>query len=101
MKKRIISLLAACVLTFSFAVGCAKNKTETTKQTTKSQSLLPESVKSTGKKLVENGTTEYSIIVPSSADDLTMTAAQELKNFIQQSSGAEMQIVKDLSLIHI
>lgn len=24
-----------------------------------------------------------------------MTAAQELKNFIQQSSGAEMQIVKD------
>lgn len=95
MKKRIISLLAACVLTVSFAVGCAKNKTETTKQTTKSQSLLPESVKSTGKKLVENGTTEYSIIVPSSADDLTMTAAQELKNFIQQSSGAEMQIVKD------
>ena len=47
--------------------------------------------------LIENGKTVYKIVIPSSANKTEQYAADELKEYAYQSTGAEFEIVTDAS----
>lgn len=49
-------------------------------------------------KIVENGFTEYKILIPSEADRAVLHAAHELQHFIEKSTGSRLQIWRDTFL---
>lgn len=100
MKKKIIAIMLAVLTVFTLLYGCKKDKTPVDNKTdggdvAQVKELLPATVKSTGYKFVENGSTDYTIVTPADADSLTLTAAYELQTFIKESTGAVLDIVAD------
>ena len=45
--------------------------------------------------LVQNGKTNYQIVIPSSASNIEKRAADELRNYIQQATGASLSVVSE------
>ncbi len=87
MKKKIYSLIAltlTIVMTCSMA-GCGNGSTA--KEETE--------LKSTGYNIVEDGKTEYVIVVPEDPDFVTSLASTEINEFINRSSGATLKIVEE------
>lgn len=86
MRKRISSFMAillAFVMTCSLTgCGISADKGEKT-------------LKSTGTNIVEDGKSDYVIVVPEDADFVSNLAASELNEFLQLSSGATLKVVED------
>ena len=74
----VISLFLGCV-------GC--NKAEETS----SNGLTPVE----GEYLVNEGATEYKIVVPEKADGLILIAASELSKFVSEATGVSISVVTD------
>lgn len=90
MKRKILNQFVACVslVTVVFAAGCGGSNSG-------SNSSESDVLQSSGYKLVDNGMTEYQIVLPDAAKAYEYTAAQELQTFIKKSTGADLAIVSE------
>ena len=99
MKKRIISLALAAFMACSFLASCkgkgdsGQNGGET--NLIEVEAMLPETIAETGKYIVENGSSEYTIVIPLEAEQILQSAASELQGFIEKASGARLPIEND------
>lgn len=102
MKKRIISLILAilCLTTFSF--GCKKkDKGESTPATSQAErqkykftdGVHDFTAPETGDYLVENGMTEYKILIPYEEDSNVIIAESEFKYFFEEATGVKLATV--------
>ena len=64
----------------------------------KPAATLPESIAETGINLVENGKSDYKIVVPENADAIISFAATEMQNFIKDSTGVTLPVTGDSGL---
>ncbi len=97
MKKTIkITCIALALLMLMTAfVGC-NNKTDDEQiDVIDYAPLLPASVAKTGEYIVKNGKSDYKIIIPDDADQLLKTTANDIQNFIYNSTGATLPIEGD------
>ena len=96
--KHIAIALAGCFLMGSLA-SCAKaiNNQEALEYTTIEQveGTHQFNIQPTNKKLVENGTTEYKVVVSEIPTDLEKTALKELIYFFNEATGISLQTVLD------
>ncbi len=85
MKKitKIISFLLSVTMLFAL-VACNPNEGSTDNKPDKTSYYL-----------VQGGVSEYTIVVSSTATDNELFAANELSNFINLATGAELEIVTD------
>ena len=98
MKKKIISLSVAAFMCVSFFVGCGSNGTKNGNddvELIEVESMLPEKVAETGEYVVQNGVSEYSIVLPVGADQLLQSVANDMQMFIKSSTGATLPIEYD------
>lgn len=114
MKRELIKIVAAftTAITFlSLAAGCKKNGDSGETQTpgsdyiskiddselsgvtdyTKRRKTIPQS----GINLVENGKSDYVIVIPAEADANIASASKELSEFLYSASGVKLAVVKD------
>ena len=80
---KVISLLLCAVILFALA-ACNQNDTPTNNKLDK-----------TAYNLVQSGVSEYKIVVAATATDNERFAANELSNFLNLATGAELEIVTD------
>lgn len=80
---KVISLLLCAVMLFALA-ACNQNDTPTDNKPDK-----------TVYNLVQSGVSEYKIVVAATATDNERFAANELSNFLNLATGAELEIVTD------
>lgn len=80
---KVISLLLCAVMLFALA-ACNQNDTPTNNKPDK-----------TVYNLVQSGVSEYKIVVAATATDNERFAANELANFLNLATGAELEIVTD------
>lgn len=88
MKKKLfslISLILITVMTGCILAGCGS------KDTAKESKDL----KTTGFNVVEDGKSDYVIVVPKEPDYVTNLAASELNEFLNLSSGVTLKIIED------
>ena len=103
MKNKVWIKITAAILSVTALItsaACGKNeaKTDGAINYEKPAAMLPESIASAGINIVENGTTEYKIVVPEDADALISFAASEMQNFIKESTGVTLAITGDSGL---
>ncbi|MBR2330005.1 MAG: hypothetical protein IKA40_02045, partial [Clostridia bacterium] len=96
--KSVLALLLAATSVFATACnkgGSVENGAYTTDnplfEMTEEQSNIPASEFN----IVENGRSDYKIVIPMSADDNVIFAANELKTHIRLSTGVEVRIEED------
>ena len=101
LMKRIAVALAAC-LTFGIFAGCAGKKDPNGKITALDYSTIEEvagthsfNVRETNKKLVDNGRTEYSVVVAETLSKTENTALKELLYFFKEATGITLNTVVD------
>ncbi len=106
MKKgKILSVLLSLIMAVS-TIGAFAACDDDPTQNSSSESIdYPTSLPNedstfvdTGKKLVENGRSEYKIVVPEGNDSLSAFAASELTEFIRLSTGVTLETVPDTGL---
>ncbi len=99
MKKTVLVIIAAILsisLCASFA-GCQKKAEGSVERYTFNGGIHDFSAPETGKYLVENGATEYVLVVPSSADSKIELAADEFKMLFKRATNIEIRTVRDNS----
>ena len=112
MKKTFIKRFAVVLLTLIIAFGafaCKKNKTQSgTDDPGTAQEInttvtvpLPDYSKYplTGNYLVRDGKSDYTIVVPAEAQTVETNAANELAQYLSQTTGVKPKIVSDDTLI--
>ena len=98
MKKRIIAIALSLFTTFTFFCGCKDKEKEQGVEIENIVSQLPETVEATGINVIENGKSDYKIVVSATADDNIKAIASEIQYFYEASSGVELPIVLDTDL---
>lgn len=97
--KKIIALLLASVVSATCFVGCTKDDpTESSDGQTSASG--ENTIAETGLNIIENGTSEYTIVVPATYDEYVYTAAGELSDFLYRSSGAVLPTIPDTDLVY-
>lgn len=98
MKKIFISLISAllCCAILLSGCGCDGNKPVEEEAT----NVEPASFPATETKLVSGGKSDYVIVVPKDCGEVNGIAADELQNFLGQSTGVTLPIVTDEGLTH-
>lgn len=86
--KKAISLVLTLVLLLAVFVGCNKTP-DNPDNPNKPQ------INKTDIKIVDNGATDYKIVVPSGASNFVNTAASELVNFVKEATGATLPVTTD------
>ena len=97
MKKKIISLSLTALMACSFVTACGGNAGQGNGNNAlvEVEEMLPATVAETGKYIVENGTSDYTIVLPMNAEQIVQSAASELQGFIEKASGARLPIEND------
>ena len=90
MKKRIFSLLIALVLCFSFLVGCGEDDGQQAKRGYDGTHDF--TATETEEFMVQDGKTDYRILVSSNFDTHTKMASSELQTFFKQATGINLII---------
>lgn len=85
--KKILSIITALVICFG-ATACGENNQ-------KDKDNLHYNVTETEYKIVENGVSDYSIVIALSADKTIQKAADELNYFYKMSTGTELPFIND------
>lgn len=94
--KKWLSFALAAIMSFGFAAGCAKtNEEESSVQLIEVDEMLPAEIEGTGKYVVENGKSDYTIVLPADAGQLLQSVATDVQNFLFNASGAMLPIQSD------
>ena len=97
--KEILSLLLSVVCLGCVFTGCKDSQAGNSDSSyVEQEAMLPESVAETGHYITKQGRSEYSIVIPETADSILMTAATELQSFYQKASGVFIPVVVDAGL---
>ncbi len=83
-----VSALVGCFLAVLVMVGCRPGVVPFT-------DARPQPVVSASLQLAQNGTTRYAILVSDEAAPVEATAAEELRSYLQQITGATFAVVKE------
>lgn len=96
MKKFICILLCLVLLTAGFATACSKPE-ENTQEEWKEYSDYYKGIDFQTELgvVADDGFTEYSIVLPEDANESETYAASELQNFLIQSTGTSLRVLKD------
>ena len=98
MRKilKAVSSLLTVVTAVSFVAGCSK-KTETVSVPETEKATFANAVDSSGKEimLVENGKSDYTIVIPEMKTVYEDYASKEVQRFISQSTGVTLPITYD------
>lgn len=86
--KKVISLVLTFVLLLAVFVGC--NDTPDNPDTPGKPQINKTDIK-----IVDNGATDYKVVVPSGASSFVNTAASELVNFVKEATGATLPVTTD------
>ena len=100
---KFLSCMVASLLCCTFVVGCksgCKNKPESTgpsteEPITQTDFAVAKDDADKAIMLVDNGKSDYKIVVPVEADAYELFAAQELQDFMLKSTGAKLPIITD------
>ena len=88
--KKVIALILAALLAFT-AFACGKTDNGGSGNGGETEPKIVS-------KLVENGKSAYSIVIPENADECNEFAAEELRRYIERASGARLAIMRDDAL---
>ena len=101
MRKilKAVGCLLTVVTAVSFVAGCSK-KTETVSVPETEKATFANAVDSSGKEimLVENGKSDYTIVIPEMKTVYEDYASKEVQRFISQSTGVTLPIIYDTGL---
>lgn len=97
MKKsiRIISLMLCLILVFSF--GC-KNKEEVQNNGVFTDGVHIFNVSETDYYLVQEGKTEYKVVIAEEAGKRIVTAKEELQLFFEEATGIKLDVITDANV---
>ena len=95
--KKIVVLALSFLLLLAFASGCTGKGADPGGQ---GSGTGGGSFEETGTALAAGGTTDYTIVLPENADSWLNTAASELADFIEASSGAALATVTEDGLTY-
>ena len=95
MKKRIIAIVLSALTALTFFGGCKDKEAEKGIEIENVVSQLPSSVKETGLNVIENGKSDYQIVVSATADDNIKAIASEIQYFYEEASGVKLPIILD------
>lgn len=95
IMKKLICFLLAVLMCSAIFVGCNKEKDPSEEETKETETLLPATVPETGELIVENGKSDYRIVIPDDADQLLRTTANDVQTYIFNSTGALLPIEGD------
>ncbi len=95
VMKRIICLLLVVLLCGLVLVGCDDGEIGSGDQ----ESMLPDKIPETGKYIVKDGKSDYTIVIPSNADQLLTTTANDVQTYIFNSTGALLPIEGDAAYV--
>ena len=87
---RITALMVLCAFTFGGLTACREESSSD------DGSALP--VQKTEYNLSENGTTEYKVVVPATAESCEQFAATELVSFFYEATGVALETVTDAEI---
>lgn len=87
--KKIMALLLAAIVLLSL-VSCSNNNQSS--DSSASQTTVMTS-------LISNGTSEYSIVIPTDASECIKFASKELADFLYQSSGVQLDVINDNKVV--
>ena len=88
-----IGALSLCGLMI-FGVSCTEEpQTETPENSVRWFNATP-----TGEFLIENGRSDYQIVIPESATDIEAEAGKELQSFIKEGTGVVLPVIEDTGL---
>ena len=93
--KRIISLFLILLLSFSLFACNGNGGDQNTNGGNNGKDGIENEQREQMAPLVENGSSRYTVIIPESASACILYAAEELNNFLKQSTGVSLKIVKD------
>lgn len=99
MKKRIIALMLSLLSLCSFAFGC-KEETEGSNGAAQKKYLYTDGVHDftapeTSEYMVQNGKSDYVIVLPAEADSHLILAESELKLFFAEATGVALDTVTE------
>lgn len=95
MKRFVCILLAVCFSLFAVLCSACKKRGESGESESAGGGSTEQQIKKTDVKIVENGKTDYKIVVPLNATAHINTAANELVAFVKEATGAELEVETD------
>lgn len=101
---RIVVLLLSLALCFFQLAGCGKKDKEpdggNADDPTYDDGTHDFEAEKTDRFILHNGVTEYKIVLPASAAQLEITAADELQTFFYEATGVRLERIPDSGLTH-
>lgn len=96
--KRLLIILLAMMMTFTsfYMFGCNDND-DSQDDGNNGGAITDVTFEDTQTDLVNNGATQYSIVIPTNAEYLEEFAASEFKNIFAMSTGITLNVIKDNS----
>ncbi len=98
MKTKWISLGLAGMFALSGLAACGENGEDS--QSGVGGGLSEQTFAETGINIIENGSSEYKIVIPASYDKYLLSASNELKEFLYESSGVMLETIEDTDLTY-
>ena len=95
MKKRIIAIMLSALTALTFMCACKDENKGDNVIIENIVAQLPESVPTTDINIIENGQTDYKIVIPAEAENNIKMIAIEIQYFYEEASGVELPIVTD------
>ena len=95
--KNILSILLALGLGLS-VVGCTPDDSSSSSTGDSSSDKEIEVVD--GAYIVDDGVSEYKIVLPAEANACEITASMEMQNFVEESTGARLEIVNESDVVY-
>ena len=99
--KKFISLVLALLttLTFGCMAACKTNgKTSESSSSNEIQGEETQGLVETGKYIVENGKSDYKIVIPASAGRKLLWASEEMQYFLEESLDVKLDVIYDAGL---
>lgn len=100
MLKYIKKIVIPLLLAFTLLTGACNNPSTSLDEGNsgnegKGRGIHIQNITETNEKIINNGKTEYKILIPTSASENVTIAAEELRLFFEQASGISLSIVTD------
>lgn len=92
MYKKIISLLLVTSMVAGCITGCGA---QTTKEIQIQKQNVKAAIKETDIVFVKDGSSDFAIVVPTSATYREQTAAEEIQYFVEKATGAKLTILSE------
>lgn len=97
--KKLISLMLALILSLSLLSFTGCNEQASTASEGEPTSFPQVVQNGQPKNIISGGSSQYKIVVPQNATDTVLYAAQELSDFLYQSSNCRLSIITDENVI--